>query len=140
MYDIFHISPGLLLLKTNNTLLYENEGGRKKPQEHQHPSPILLQFRHSSPPLCKNHKNPDVDKKIQAYARHLTLTEGFVFSSCGCAKQSVSRLLTLNWSEHFIRCGCFQICSGNNNISLLLYACEVIHLINKDVTSSHVQE
>ena len=34
-------------------------------------SPILLEFHHSSPTLCKNYKNPDVDKKIQAYARHL---------------------------------------------------------------------
>ena len=34
-----------------------------------------------------------------------------------------------NWSKKFIRWGCFQISSGNNNRSLL-YACEVIHLIN----------
>ena len=62
-------------------------------------------------------------------------------SSCRCSKHSVSRLLTLNWSEHFIWCGCFQICSGNNNTSsLLLYACKVIHLINKGVTSPYVQE
>ena len=27
MYVIFHISPGLLLLEFNNTLLYQNEGG-----------------------------------------------------------------------------------------------------------------
>ena len=96
MYVIFNISPGLLLLKFNNTLLYQNEGGRKQQQEHQDRSPILLEFRHSSPPLCQNHKNPDVDKKIQAYAGH---TESFVFSSCGCLNQSVSRLLILNWSE-----------------------------------------
>ena len=65
-------------------------------------------------PLCKNHKKPEVDKKIQA-CKTLILTEGFAFSSCRCSKQSVSRLLTLNWSEHFIRCGPFQICSENNN-------------------------
>ena len=115
-----------------------SEGQSLTTQEHQHPCPIPLEFHHSSPPLCKNHKKPEVDKKIQA-CETLTLTEGFVFSSCRCSKQSVSRLLTLNWSEHFIRCGCFQICSGNNN-TLLLYACEVIHLINKGVTSSYVQE
>ena len=36
-----------------------------QPQEHQHPCPILLEIRQSSPLLCKNHKNPEVDKKIQ---------------------------------------------------------------------------
>ena len=51
----------------------------------------------------------------------------------------VSHLLTLNWSKHFIRWGCFQICSENNDASLLLYACEVIHLINKGVISPYVQ-
>ena len=45
----------------------------------------------------------------------------------------------INWSEHFIQWGCFQICSRNNNTSLLLYACEVINLINKGVTSPYVQ-
>ena len=34
-------------------------------------------------------------------------------------------------NSELARAGCFQICSGNNNISLLLYACEVIHLIKK---------
>ena len=116
-----------------------SEGRSLTTPEHQHPCPILIEFHHSSPPLCKNHKKPEVDKKIQA-SETLTLTEGFVFSSCRCSKQSVSRLLTLNWSEHFIRCGCFQICSENNNTSLLLYACEVIHLINKGVISPYVQE
>ena len=33
---------------------------------HQHPSPNLLEVRQSSPPLCKKHKKPEVDKKIQA--------------------------------------------------------------------------
>ena len=45
----------------------------------------------------------------------------------------------LNWLEHFILRGCFQIYSGNNK-SLLLYACEVIHLINKSANSQDVQE
>ena len=91
------------------------------------------------PLLCKNHKKPEVDKIIQACGT-LTLTKGFVLSLCRCSKQSVSCLITLNWSEHLISCGCFQLCSGSNNISLLLYACEVIHLINKGVTSPYVQE
>ena len=34
----------------------------------------------------------------------------------------------------------FQICSRNNKTSLLLYACEVIYLINKGVISPYVQE
>ena len=32
-----------------------------------------------------------------------------------------------------------QICSGNNNTSLLLYDCKDIHLINKSVTSPYAQ-
>ena len=62
-------------------------------QEHQHPYPILLEFRHSSSPLCKNDKKREVDKKIQA-CETLRLVESFVGSSCRCSKQSVSRLLT----------------------------------------------
>ena len=50
----------------------------------------------NTPPLCKNHKKPKVDNKIQA-CKTLTLTEGFVFSLCRGSKQSVSCLLTLNW-------------------------------------------
>ena len=46
----------------------------------------------------------------------------------------------LNWLEHFILRDCFQFYSGNNNKSLLLYACEVIHLINKSANSQDVQE
>ena len=69
-------------------------------KEHQHPCPILLEFRHSSPPQCKNHKKPEIDKKIQK-CETLTLTESFVFSSYRCSKQLVSCFLTLNWSEHF---------------------------------------
>ena len=40
-------------------------GEETQPQEHQYPFPILLEIRHSSPPLCKDHKKPEVDKKIQ---------------------------------------------------------------------------
>ena len=36
--------------------------------------------------------------------------------------------------------GCFQICSGNNNTSSLLYTCDVIHLRNKGVSSPYVQK
>ena len=109
-------------------------GGGEQPQEHQHPCPILLTF---CPPLCKNQKKPEVDKKSQACEETLTLTKGFVFSSCKCSKQSVSCLLTLTQSEHFIWSGCFQICSGNNNT--LLHAYEVIHLIKKDMFRSRVK-
>ena len=66
-------------------------------------------------------------------------TKGFIFSSNRCSEQSVSCLLTLNWSQHFIWWDCFQICSGNNN-TLLLYAYEVTHLVNKGVTRPYVQE
>ena len=117
----------------NNTFLYQIKGGVKQSQEHQHPCHILLEFCHSSPPFCKNHK------KIGRACKIFTLSKGFAFSSYRCSKQSVSRVLSVNWSEHFIRWGCFQICSGNNK-SLLLYACEVIHLINKSVISPYVQK
>ena len=46
-----------------------------------------------SPPLYKNHKKTEVDKKIQA-CQTLVLTKRFVFSSCRCWQQSVSHLLT----------------------------------------------
>ena len=117
----------------SDTLLYHNEGEETKSQEHQHPCPILLEFHHSSPHFCKNRR-----KTWSRACETVTLTEGFVFSSCRCSKQSVSRLLTVNWSEQFIRLGYFHICCGNNNT--LLYACEVIHLIKKGVISPYVQE
>ena len=41
-----------------------SEGWSLTTQEHQYPYPILLKFRHSFPPLCKNHKKPEVDNKI----------------------------------------------------------------------------
>ena len=102
-------------------------------QEHQHPCAILLEFRHSSP-LCKNHKKTEVDKKIQA-CETLTLTESFVFSSCRCSKQSVSCLLTLNWSEHFIRGVSFKFV-----VETIIHHCYCINLINKGVISPYVQE
>ena len=111
---LFFISPADCCFRKsefNTTLLYQNEGEETQPQEHQHSCPILLQFRHSFPTLCKNHIKGEVDKKIQAWET-LKFTKGFVFASYRCSKQSVSRLLTLNWSEHFIQWGCFQICCG----------------------------
>ena len=114
------------------------EGRSLATQEHQHSCLILLEFVTPPLPSIKTIKRAEVAKKIQA-CETLTLTESFVFSSCRCSKQSVSCLLTLNWSEHFIRWGCFQICSGNNNTSLL-YACQVIHLINQGVISPYFQE
>ena len=74
-----------------------------------------------------NHQKPWKFK----HAGHLHWNESFVFSSCRCSKRSVSCLLIMNWSEHFIQWGFFQICSGNINTSLLFYAFEDMHLINK---------
>ena len=45
-----------------------------------------------------------------------------------------------NLSEHFIWWDCFQICRENNNTLLLLFAIEVINLINKGVIWVYVQE
>ena len=60
-----------------------SEGRSLTTQELQHQRPILLEFRHSSPPFLsvKTIKKPEVDKKIQA-CETLTLTESFAFSSC----------------------------------------------------------
>ena len=135
---LFFISPLDCCFWSLTTLFSTKMRGEEIATRTSTSSPILLEFRHFSPPFCKNHKKPEVDKKIRA-CETLTLTEGLVFSSCRCSKQSLSRL-SLNCSEHFIRCGCFQVCRGNNNTSLLLYACEIIHLINKRVTSPYVQE
>ena len=116
-----------------------SEGRSLTTQQQEHPCPILLEFCHSSPLYFKNHKKTEIDKKILA-CETLTLTKGFLISSCRCSKQSVSCLLTLNCSEDFIRWGFFQICSGNNNTLLLLYACETINLIHRGVISLYVQE
>ena len=60
-----------------------SEGRSLTTQGLQHQRPILLEFRHSSPPFLsvKTIKKPEVDKKIQA-CETFTLTESFVFSSC----------------------------------------------------------
>ena len=42
-------------------------------------------------------------------------------------------------SQKNINIPAFQIC-GRNNKTLLLYACEVIYLMNKDVISPYVQK
>ena len=121
----------------NNSLLYQNEGGGNTAKL------TSTSLPHSSflpsPPLYKNDKKPVVDKKSQA-CETLILSEGFIYSSCRFRKQSVCCSLTLNRSEHLIWWEWFQICSGNNNTSLSFYACEVIHLINKGVTSPYVPE
>ena len=114
-----------------------SEGQSLTTQENQHPCPTLLKLRHSSPPFCKNHKNL---RLIWKFKQENHIDRELCIFLVRCSKQSVSCLLTLNCSEHFIRWGCFQICSGNNNVSLLLYASEVIHLINKGVISHYVQE
>ena len=72
----------------------KSEGEEIQEQEHQHSCPILLEFHHSFPPLCKKHKKPEVDKKIQTCET--------------CSKQLVPRLLTLNWSEHLIQLVAFK--------------------------------
>ena len=55
-----------------------SEGRRLTTQEHQDPCLILLVT--PPPPLCKSHKKPEVDKKIQACGT-LTLTESFAIST-----------------------------------------------------------
>ena len=44
----------------------------------------------------------NLEKTLGWACETLTLIEGFVFSSCRYSKQSVSHLLTVSWSEHFI--------------------------------------
>ena len=93
MYVTFHISPGLLLPKVgvqqHSYLLQED-------QHLSHSIRVTITHPLSS---VKTIKKPDVDKKTEACVA-LTLTEGFLFFSCRSSKQSVSRLLTLNWSEY----------------------------------------
>ena len=73
------------------------------------------------------------------------MIKGFVFSSYKHSEQSVSCLLTLNWSEHFIWRVYLQMWSANNNISLLSHTCEVIptrvwlhHMLNSRVEYFHI--
>ena len=49
-----------------------SEGGSLTTQEHKYPSPILIEFRHSSPPFCKN-----PTKTRGQECETLALTEGF---------------------------------------------------------------
>lgn len=108
-------------------------GLEKQPQEHHHSGLILLDFFHYSPTLCKNYKKSKVYKKIRT-CETLTLTKSFVFLS----QLKTVCILFINWSEHFIPMGWFQICSGNKKE--LLYACEVNNLVSKGVISQYVQE
>ena len=102
MYVIFVSSLGSFFQRSefNNTLLYQNERGGNTATRTSTSLSHSIRVLSLLLSLCKNHKKPEVDKKIQA-CKTLTSTEGFVFSSCRCSKQSVSCLLTLNWSEHF---------------------------------------
>ena len=52
------------------------------------------------------------------------IDQGHCIFSMQISNQSVSCLLTVNWPEHFIRWGCFQIYSGNNNATLSYSAVE----------------
>ena len=45
-----------------HALIAAFEGRSLTKQEHQDHCPILLVFRHFSPPLCKNNEKPEVDK------------------------------------------------------------------------------
>ena len=70
-------------------------GGRQTlPQKHQHPRSILLEFRHSSPPLpsVKTIENLRSIRKFK-HARHL-INLGFCIFRVQMLKQSLSRLLT----------------------------------------------
>ena len=114
---LFFISPPYCCFpssESNNTLLYQNEGEETQSQKHQHSCHVLLELRHSSLPFWKNHK-----KTWGQACETITLIEVVAYSSCRCSKQLVFHLLTVNWFEHFIRWGYIQICSGNNNTSLL---------------------
>ena len=72
----------------------------------------------------------EVDNEVQA-SETLNWSRALYFPRADAKNSQYFRFLTPNWSEHVIRCGYSQICSGKNNTSLLLYVCEVIHLINK---------
>ena len=111
--------------KFKNTLLYQNEGGGGHSRKNIH---ILAPFYQISvtPPLSsvktiknlksikKSSMRDYIDRGLCIFPFQMLKTFSFSFN---------------NWSKKFIRWGCFQISSGNNNRSLL-YACEVIHLIN----------
>ena len=77
----------------NNTHLYKNEVGENTATGTSASLSHSVRALSSSPSLSKKLTKSGVDKKIQA-CETLTLTEGFLFSSYRCLKQSVSRLLT----------------------------------------------
>ena len=134
----FSYHPSIAASDTLNltTLFTTKMRGRK--QSHKNINIPVPFYQNSVTPSLPSVKT--IRKTLDRACETLTLTWGFAFFSGRCSKESVSRLLTVNWSEHFIQWGCFQIFSGNNNTSLLLYACEVIHLISKGVISPYVQE
>ena len=93
-----------------------------------YPCPILLEFSHSSPPLCKNYTKPDVDTYFD---------QGLCIFFIQMLK-TVS-ILFINWSKHFIILrGSFQIYSGNNTFLLLYAFFVVINLISKGVIEQYV--
>ena len=82
-------------LEFNNTLLYQKVRGRKyKNRNINILAPFYWNSIIPSLPSVKKHKKPEVDKKIQTCET--------------CSKQLVPRLLTLNWSEHFIQLVAFK--------------------------------
>ena len=76
-------------------------------QNYQHSCPILSEFRHSSPPFCKNHKKPEVNRKIQACETY-TLTKNFVFSCIFTDGQNSQYLVCQLWTGQNILIGGFS--------------------------------
>ena len=112
-------------------------GEEKQPQEHQYPCPILLEFDHSSPRLCKNHKNLRSIRKLK-HARHFYIDQGLCMFLIQMLIIVGISFINSELVKTLYSVGLLQICSGNNNASFLLYAWEDMHLINKDVTSLYV--
>ena len=138
-YFLYHLWVAASEDRTLTILFSIQMGGEEtQPQEHHHPYHILSEFRHSFLSFSKNHQKTSVDKKIQTQETLLYRPRTLYFPRTVAQRESVSHLLILNWPEHFIWRRCFEICSGNNNTSLLHDL--VIHSINKGVTSSYVQE
>ena len=84
---------------------------RKQPQEHQHSSPILLEFCHYFPPLCKNHKKMRSIRKLK-HARRIdrglciflvemlkTVSISFINSKRVRTLYSVWLLSNLQWKQ-----------------------------------------
>ena len=96
MYVIFSYHTWIAASKDwiLTTLLFtKTKEEETHPLEYQHSCTISLESRYSSPPLCKKHTKVEIDKKIQA-CQTITSTEGSIFYSYRCSKQSVSHLLT----------------------------------------------